>query len=289
VLLILHSKPLAATIGGAVGGVIDPEPIDSWLLPNTKFSTNPSLNRDALHDWSPISLLPEDTDFQKDNISPPPVPSKSGIPSATVHALTSSTAAVRTDQYSTLSRPSQPAEAEAIWRASATPSAMPTGMSCPKNIHLTEEQSEPARGLPTSPLPKDVDLETNNISPSPVPLKSGIPSVAPHDPTSSAAAAESQHSSQLPPATESDTFAHAFTTLGTVTAVRSPMTTRLTEEQSELVQSLIQHNIRLTTVAGVMQDLLGRDEPLDGEGSGSQVTQSEEHLEAENPPDYKSV
>ena len=63
----------------------------------------------------------------------------------------------------------------------------------------------------------------------------------------------------------------------------------LTQEQSELVQDLIRHDIPLITVAGVMKGMLRTEGPSSGGGiSGSRVTQSDERLE-ENPPAYDFV
>jgi hypothetical protein len=67
--------------------------------------------------------------------------------------------------------------------------------------------------------------------------------------------------------------------------------TRLTEEQSELVQGMIRHHIPLVTVVGVVEGMLRREGPgASGvENSGSRVAQSDGRLEAANPPDYDFV
>jgi hypothetical protein len=59
--------------------------------------------------------------------------------------------------------------------------------------------------------------------------------------------------------------------------------TRLTEEQSELVQGLIRHNVPLVTVVGVMEGMLREG------ASGVEVSGSQTVGRAGNPPDYVSV
>ena len=61
---------------------VDLEPVQSSFQP-TMFVTNTPLNRDALRDWSPTSLVQEDTDLHNSQISPPPIPPKSNIQSPT--------------------------------------------------------------------------------------------------------------------------------------------------------------------------------------------------------------
>ena len=195
-LLTSCSKKLPAAIGGALGGVaavmavilavlcfrksgyrhqrthseVDPEPIQSTFRP-AAFVTYPSLNRDTPHDWSPSSLLPENTnlegtdispyamslkattslvptnllpediDLAPDNPSPSPIPSKPGLPFADP---TSSTAP---SQHSS-SLPPQPVEVEANVRARVTPSAViPAANSSKMSTCLTEEQTDLVQGL----------------------------------------------------------------------------------------------------------------------------------------------
>jgi hypothetical protein len=186
--LTSRSKLPAVVIGGAVGGVVivsavvlaalyyrkrgyrqqrphtevDPEPVRSSFQPTTLI-TNPPLNRDALHTWSPTRLLPEDPNFQITNILPSPMPPTSSISSTTAY-------------------------------------------------------------VPTSP------------------------------------------------------------------ATSSPTSARLTEEQSELVQSLIRQKIPLPAVVGVMEGMLRREGPsVGGEGSGSQISQTDGSLEPDDPPDYDFI
>ena len=65
---------------------------------------------------------------------------------------------------------------------------------------------------------------------------------------------------------------------------------RLTEEESELVQGLLRHNVSLPAVVVAIEDMLRRDGLSGGgEGSGSRVPQSDRHLVGGNPPDYDSI
>jgi hypothetical protein len=218
--LTLHSKRIAAIIGGAVGGGIlitvlvvlyyrqrarqhqrhptevDLDSIDHSFQPNTPntFSANPPRHGDASHDWLPSCLPPENAGFPTSDNSPSPIPPKSSM-SFDIPAI--SAAAVETSEHSSSSQSPQPVDARTVAHAFANPVLMEVGTS----------------------------------------------------PTTNA---------------------------------------RLTQEQSELVQDLIRHDIPLVTVAGVMKGML-RTESGGGESSGSRVTQSGEGLEAENPPDYDFV
>ena len=141
---------------------------------------------------------------------------------------------------------------------------------------------------PSCPQPENAGLPTSDSSPSPIPPKSSMFNV----PASSAEAVQTSHhssSKQPPQPAETGTAEHAFANPASMAAGTSPMTnTGLTQEQSELVQDLIRHDIPLITVAGVMKGML-RTESGGGESSGSRVNQSDEHLETENPPDYDFV
>ena len=195
-LLTSCSKKLPAAIGGALGGVaavmavilavlcfrksgyrhqrthseVDPEPIQSTFRP-AAFVTYPSLNRDTPHDWSPSSLLPENTnlegtdispyamslkattslvptnllpediDLAPDNPSPSPIPSKPGLPFA------DPTSSAAPSQHSS-SLPPQPVEVEANVRARVTPNAViPAANSSKMSTCLTEEQTDLVQGL----------------------------------------------------------------------------------------------------------------------------------------------
>jgi len=94
-----------------------------------------------------------------------------------------------------------------------------------------------------------------------------------------------RHTSPQPADAEAIARAFAVPSAAIPTSTRSPINACLTEEQFELVQSLIRHksNIPLVAVAGVMDGLLGREGA--GEGSGS-IAQSDVHPEADNPSDY---
>jgi hypothetical protein len=65
--------------------------------------------------------------------------------------------------------------------------------------------------------------------------------------------------------------------------------TRLTEEQSELVQGLIRHHIPLATVVGVVEGMLRNEGASGVEDSGGRITQSDGRSEAGNPPDYDFI
>lgn len=147
---------------------------------------------------------------------------------------------------------------------------------------------------PSSLLPGDTSLQNNDILPPPVPPKSGIPSPTVHVPSPLVAVTEQGRHSSLGPSpqhAETATVARTYANSGSMPVGTSPITnTRLTEDQSELVQSLIRYNVPLVTVAGVMEGLLRREGPSgDSEGPGSHVAQNDVCLEAENPPDYDFV
>jgi hypothetical protein len=323
-LLTFNSNKLPVAIGGAVGGVaavmavvlaalyyrkrgyrhqrhpteVDPEPIESSFRPNTfsTFSTNPPLNRDPLRDWSPTSLLPEDTDLQSRKISPSLIPQKYGIQSATAHFPASSVADTSATRYTLSSKSSQSAEVETIAHTLINPSrVVPVGKM---STHLTEDQSGLVLGLPTSVLAGDVNLPIDDVVPPPLPSKPGICSeatVAAHVPRSSVAATRtSQYSSsnepRPPTEVETDSRASAIPSTVMPMATGSPVSARLTEEQSELVQGLIRHNVPLPTVVGAIEGMLRREGPSgSGEGTCSRLTQSNMRPETDNPPDYDFV
>jgi hypothetical protein len=126
---------------------------------------------------------------------------------------------------------------------------------------------------PISLLPRDTNLQTNNISPSTIPPKSGIQSTASDVPTSLLTPTRSQHPSSGMP-------------LGT----SSPTSTRLTGEQSELIQGLLRHNVPLPAVVGAMEGFLSMGGQSGGTtGPGVRIIQHDGHQEENNPPDYDFV
>jgi hypothetical protein len=174
---MLYSKKLAAIIGGAAGGgglviilavlyywqrsrqcqphhtKVDPEPMKSSLQ-QTAFAMNPPHLVDTLHDWSPSSLLPEDTRSQNTNISPSLTSPKSIISSVTsTHALTSLMAAPSTIQSSSPNHSPRLAEAATVTHVFANPGSMGAGTSPPTNARLTDEQSELVQGLIRHDIP----------------------------------------------------------------------------------------------------------------------------------------
>ena len=106
------------------------------------FVTNTPLNRDALCDWSPTSLVPEDTNLPNSQISLPRIPPKSDIPSPTSHVPTSLVATTETNEYTPSNQPPQPAVADALPRATATPVTISTSTASPTSARLTTDQSE---------------------------------------------------------------------------------------------------------------------------------------------------
>ena len=303
-LLTLYSNRFPAAIGGAAGGIVivvlavfyfqrkghrhkrhpievDPEPIEASFQPHTSstFNTNPYLHGDTSRDWSPTTLLPGDTNLQTSDISPSPIPlpPQSGIPSTTPHFPASSAAVTSATRYTLSSEPPQSAEVKAITHTAFDANRVtPIGTT---SAHLTEEQS----------LSRDVDLPIKDIV---------LPGIAWHTfpseydvPRSSVAATRtSQYSSLNVPRqpAEAETILRASAV--TPTATGSPMNARLTEEQSELVQGLLRHNVPLPTVVGAIEGMLSREGPSGGgEGSGSRITQRDECPEADNPPDYEFV
>jgi hypothetical protein len=301
--LTSYSPQVAAAIGGAVGGGIlitiltvlyyckrryqrqrrlaevDPEPTESSFQPTT-FVTNPPLNRDALHDWSPTNLLPEDTDLQNSHISPPRVLPKSDILSATAKVPASSVATAGTSQYALLNKP------QSAHEIISSSSVVPTGVSPLTGTHFTEEQSELVRDAPISLLSGDVNSHPNDISPPPNSPKYSISSATAHAPASS-----SQYSSSSQPSqpSEAEAVVHAFSAMSR-TGTSYLMGSRLTDEQSELVQGLLRHNVPLPAVVVAIEGMLRRDGSLGGgEGSGSQNTQRDGDQEGDNPPGYDFV
>jgi hypothetical protein len=268
---------------------VDSEPIESSFQPTT-FITNTPLNRDTLRDWSPTSLVPKETDLKNNNISPPPVPLKSDLPSATPHVLASSVAAAGESQYVLLNKPPQLVEVEAASHTIITPSpVMPTRASPLTGPHFTEEQSELIRSLSTSLLSGDVNSHPNDISPPPNSSQSGTSSGTAHAPTSSGPPSHFSSSSQPSQPSEAEAVAYAFSAMSR-TSTSSLMGSRLTEEQSELVQGLLRHNVPLPAVVVAIEGMLRRDGPLGSdEGPGSQNTQRNGHQEGDNPPGYDFV
>jgi hypothetical protein len=143
----------------------------------------------------------------------------------------------------------------------------------------------------------NIHTETNDISPSPKPRKPDIPFEMRHIPTSLVVSTpKSQNSSlgQSHQATEAEVNPHAVSAHSSQipTGMSNPgIRPRLTEEQSELVQGLIRHNVPLPTVVGAIEGLLGEEVPhSDGGGrSDSRFTQSDGRREAGGPPDYDYV
>jgi len=247
---------------------IDPEPTS--FQPSTS-TTNLPLNQDALHDWSPYSLLLEDTDSQTSDISPQPISLKSGLPPAAAHVPASSMAAASASQNTLSSKLPQSAGADTTAHIPVTHSTV-----MPTSAHLTQGNTEIVQGSPQSLLSGDANSHPNVISSPLVPPKSGTTQIPP----SLVAAVETNQPSSLSPSSEP--------TEAERTA--NPMSACLTEEQSELVQSLIRHNIPLPAVVGVMEGMLRSEGQLgSGMGSGSRITQSDGSLGPDNPPDYDFV
>jgi hypothetical protein len=87
---------------------------------------------------------------------------------------------------------------------------------------------------------------------------------------------------------EAETIARAFVaSTNTPTAHPTGMPTYFTEQQTELVQSMIRNNVSISAVAGVIEGMLRREGPSgSGEGSSNRITQRDGRVEAENPPSY---
>ena len=150
---------------------VDPEPKEPSFQPTT-FITNPPTQQDTSHDWSPASLLPKDADLQNDDMSPSRIPPQSSM-SFSTHMSTSLMAAICATRYTLPSKLPQSAEVKAIVDTHIDPSGVtPIGMM---SVHVTEEQSQFAQGLPTS---RGLDIPTDNIVLPPVPPKPGIRSQA---------------------------------------------------------------------------------------------------------------
>jgi hypothetical protein len=304
--LTSYSPKLAAAIGGAVGGGIlitvltvlyyrrkrnqrqQPHaevdlPIKSSFQPTT-FVTNPCLNQDVSHDWLPTNLLPEDTHLQNCHISLPPVLPKADLPSVTAKVPASSVAATGTSQY-TLSN-KLPQSAHTIISSS---SVMHTGVGPLTGTHFTEKQSELVQDMPTSLLSGDINSNPNNISTPPNLPKSSISSATAYPPASSAAPSQYSLSSQSPQPSQAEAVAHAFSAMSQ-TGTSSLMGSRLTDEQSELVQGLLRHNIPLPAVVVTIEGMLRRDGPSgSSEGSGNQNTWHDGHQEGDKPPGYDFI
>jgi len=137
--------------------------------------------------------------------------------------------------------------------------------------------------------------QTDSSWVSPMPLSPTRPSkvtATANVPTSSMSATlQSQNfsSSQLHQPAEAEAIARAF-----VASTHTPMVTHpagtptyFTEQQTELVQSMIRNNVSISAVAGVIEGMLRR-EGLSGSGEGSSnvTTQRDGRVEAENPPGY---
>jgi hypothetical protein len=258
---------------------VDLEPIKSSFQP-TMFATNPSLNQDTLHHWS---LLPN---LQNNDISPSPIPPKSDLLSATAQCVkvpASLVAATGTSQYTSSNKPPQ------FVHTTISPSpVMSTGVSPLTGVHFTEEHYELVRGAPTSLLSGYVNSHPE-ISPPPNLPKSGIPSATAHAPTSSVA--PSQYSSPTHPAipSEAEAVAHAFSVRSQM-GTRSLMGSSLTDEQSELVEGLLRHNVPLPAIVLMIEGMLRRHGLSgSGESSGSQNTWHNGHQEGDNPPGYDFV
>jgi hypothetical protein len=74
------------------------------------------------------------------------------------------------------------------------------------------------------------------------------------------------------------------------TDTNAPVRARLTEEQSELVQGLLRHNVSLPTVVGAIEGMLRGDRYSGGdEDSGVRITRNDGRPEMDNPPDYDSI
>ena len=134
---------------------------------------------------------------------------------------------------------------------------------------------------PISLLP--ANLQTNSISPSSMPMKSGMQPTTSHVPTSlvavtSRTSPKHPSSDVLPPSAEGTNTAMP---LGT----SSSMSTHLTEEQSELIQGLLRHNVPLPAVVGVMEGLLSTR----GQSGAARLGVQSDEYQENYPPDYAFV
>lgn len=139
--------------------------------------------------------------------------------------------------------------------------------------------------LPTTLQPEggSTHPQTDSTWLSPMPLSPTRPSkvtTTANIPTSSMLATLQSHnfSSSQSHQPEAEAIARAF-----VTSAHVPHPTEIpayfTEQQTELVQSMIRNNVSISAVAGVIEGMLRREEPS---GSGNR----RDHVEAENPPGY---
>ena len=221
--LTSYSPHIAAAIGGAVGGGIliailavlyyckrryqrqrphaevDPEPVESSFQP-TALVVNPPPNRDTLRDWSPTSLLPEDTDLQNSRISPPPVPPKSHL---TAKVPASSVATAGTSQYALLNKP------QSAHEIISSSSAMPTRVSPLTSTRFTELVQD----AQTSLLSGDVNSHPKDISPPPNLPNSSTSSATAHAPASLVTPSRYSSSSQPSQPSEAEAVAHAFSAM----------------------------------------------------------------------------
>jgi hypothetical protein len=262
------SKKYPAVIGGTIGGVVvvvlamlyyrqrrqrrkqprtkvDPEPMEPSFQP-TPFVTNRLLQVDGSRDFSPSSLLPERTDLHASDISSSPMSPENIMSSAANHVPTSPVVAASTSQYTLSRTPLWPEETTS--HTFIPPSAvMPMDTSSPTGSHPNDEASEIIPRLQTSLPPEDINLETNNISSSPIPPKSGVSQI----PASSVVQSQYSSPNQPPQAAEAAVVGQAFSATSPV-GTSSPMGSRLSNEQSELVQGLIKHSVPLPAVVAAI-------------------------------------
>jgi hypothetical protein len=221
-MLTFYRTPLAAILGGALGGVaatiaiilavfyyrkrnrkpveIDPEPVD----PPTALVTYQKFEPDPLYGWPPTTLQ------------------LGGGTGA--HPQTDST-----------------------WLSSMPPSrtARPSKLT-------------PAANIPTSST--SATLKSQNFS-----------------------------SSQSHQPAEAEAIARAFVTSTHAPTVTHPtgMPASFSEQQTELVQSMIRNKVSISAVASVIEEMSRKEGSSGGgEGSSNRITQRDGHAEVENPPGY---
>jgi hypothetical protein len=148
---------------------------------------------------------------------------------------------------------------------------------------------------PTTLLPADIDMDgqASKITLSPPPVTS--PMLSKGTPTSTATVVATPNNDSSPSGQFlQPTEAQAMRVLSDIALVPTSTnsTGRLTEEQSEVVQGLIKHKVPLPIVVEAIEGILrvGAEGQSDGsEGYRTRLTQSDGHLEADSPPDYRFV
>jgi hypothetical protein len=88
---------------------------------------------------------------------------------------------------------------------------------------------------------------------------------------------------------EAEAITRAFVASAHTPTVAHPteMPIYFTEQQTELVQSMIRNKVSISAVSGVIKEMLKREGPSGGgEGSSNKTTQRDGCFEVENPPGY---